>query len=248
MSGQAKAEILSKLQSEILLLQGFKPASLSSINPELGPILQAFPNANFPTGCIHEFLAPQLESIAATGGFISALLSTLMGDAGVVLWISHKKILFPPSLSNYGLKPHQVLTIEVQRQKDVMWVMEESLKCPALTAVIGEVAQLDFTASRRLQLAVEQSNVTGFVLQTTQKKVNTTACVARWSIEPAISESVGDLPGVGFPKWKVELHKVRNGRAGIWHVHWANSRFQVTTLPVGKSESINLDTSQLKVG
>lgn len=248
MSGQAKAEILSKLQSEILLLQGFKPASLSAINPGLGPILEAFPNANFPTGCIHEFITPQWESIAATGGFISALLSTLMGDAGVVLWISHKKTLFPPSLSNYGVKPHQVLTIEVQRQKDVLWVMEESLKCPALTVVVGEVSQFDFTTSRRLQLAVEQSNVTGFVLQTSLKKISTTACVARWSVQPAISEPVDDLPGIGYPKWNVELQKVRNGRPGAWHVHWANSRFQVTTSADGKSESLNLDISQLKVG
>lgn len=41
-------------------------------------------------------------------------------------------------------------------------VMEEALKCGGLAAVVGEVQDISFTASRRLQLAVEQSGVTGF--------------------------------------------------------------------------------------
>jgi len=34
--------------------------------------------------------------------------------------------------------------------------MEEALKCAGLAAVIGEVREMDFKQSRRLQLAVEQ--------------------------------------------------------------------------------------------
>ena len=34
------------------------------------------------------------------------------------------------------------------------------------------------------------------------------------------------MPGVGFPRWNVELLKVRNGKPGSWQIEWAESRFQ----------------------
>ena len=38
----------------------------------------------------------------------------------------------------------------------MLWVIEEALKCEGLAAVIGEIKELSFTQSRRLQLAVEK--------------------------------------------------------------------------------------------
>jgi protein ImuA len=42
--------------------------------------------------------------------------------------------------------------------------MEEGLRHSALAAVVGEVIRLPLTASRRLQLAAEQSGVTALVI------------------------------------------------------------------------------------
>jgi protein ImuA len=33
------------------------------------------------------------------------------------------------------------------------------------------------------------------------------------------------MPGVGFPRWNVELLKVRNGQPGNWQVEWMDGRF-----------------------
>ena len=104
--------------------------------------------------------------------------------------------------------------------------MEEALKCKGLSAVIGEMQDLSFTASRRLQLAVEQSQVTGFVLRKNPRSLNTSACLARWKITSLPSELPGEMPGVGFPRWNVELLKVRNGRPGNWQIEFAAGRFR----------------------
>jgi protein ImuA len=114
--------------------------------------------------------------------------------------------------------------VDLSKEKDVMWVMDEALKCPALSAVVGEKKDLSFTESRRLQLAVEQSQATGFILRK-RDKVNTTACVSRWRITSSPSELIDDLPGVGFPHWRVELLRMRNGRSGVWDLKWTNGRF-----------------------
>jgi protein ImuA len=225
MINPVKADILKGLQADILRLEGFKSVSSTTLDLGLGPIRNAFPNGIFPLGAIHEFLSPQKENAASASGFVSGLLSSLMGDNGAVIWISSSRTLFPPALKSFGISPDRFIFIDLQKEKDVMWAMDEALKCSALSAVIGEIHEIDFTASRRLQLAVEQSQVTGFILRSNYRKLNTTACVSRWKITPMPSEEDKHLPGIGFPKWKVELLRMRNGKSGVWDLQWIDGRF-----------------------
>jgi protein ImuA len=60
--------------------------------------------------------------------------------------------------------------------------VEEALRCNRLAAVVAEIGELSFTASRRLQLAVEQSRVTGFILRLKPRNLTSTACVTRWRV------------------------------------------------------------------
>lgn len=231
-----KKDIINKLRKDILLLEGFKPplADSGSIIG-LEQIEVAFPNQVFPTGTIHEMLCPTAEQLAATGGFMAGLLSSLMQQGGACIWISASRKLFPPALMTFGVEPDRVIFIDLQREKDVLWTTEEALKCEGLAAVITELCEMDFAQSRRLQLAVENSKVTGFILRNDLRKLTATTCVARWQIKHLPSETEGELPGVGFPRWQVELLKVRNGQPGSWNVEWINGQF----VPV--EEKINTD-------
>jgi protein ImuA len=220
-----RADIITQLQQDILLLQGFMPASSIAVNVGLGPINEAFPNGTFPLGAVHEFLSAGPESVAATMGFIGGLLSPLMKNGEISLWISSARKLFPPALINFGIKPDQFIFIDLQKEKHVIWAMEEALKCSTLAAVVGEMQEISFTDSRRLQLAVEQSKVTGFVLRNNFRQLNTTACVSRWKISSLPSIIPDDLPGIGFPQWKVELLRMRNGKTGCWEIQWQDGRF-----------------------
>ena len=217
----AIADIIARLQREILPLQGYKPhPNAESIDVGLGRIKQAFPNNTFPLGAVHEFCCTGAEDVSATAGFIAAILGSLMRDGGVALWISSSRTVFPPSLQSFSIQPDKIVFIDLKKQKDVMWAMEEALKCDGLAAVVGEISEVSFTASRRLQLAVEKSRVTGFLVRINPRNINTTACVTRWKISCLPSMLHDQMPGVGFPKWHVELLKVRNGRPGYWQVEW----------------------------
>jgi protein ImuA len=246
MSPVKKADIIAELQTDILRLQGFKPLNNSAIDVGLGPIKDAFPNGSFPLGAVHEFLSASVEDSAASSGFIAGLLSSLMGNNGTALWISSSRKLFPPALKTFGIQPDRFIFIDLQKEKDVIWAMDEALKCGALTAVVGEVQEISFTASRRLQLAVEQSQVTGFILRNNYRKLNTTACVSRWKITPLASEMVDNLPGLGFPKWRVELLRIRNGRPGVWDIKWMQEKF--VCVPNYATELIPAQASLDKAG
>jgi protein ImuA len=201
-------------------MEGFRAVGGGWSNAATSP----FPWRSFPLGGVHEFLCTDRKDVSPTAGFIAGLISHLIGKEAVTLWISTSRRLFPPGLPTFGLNPESFIFLDLASERDVAWAMEEALKCPALSAVVGEIRDIDFTASRRLQLAVEQSRVTGFVIRTNPRRITTTACVSRWRITslPSVSD---ELPGLGFPVWKIELLKMRNGRPGSWVVKWMNEEF-----------------------
>jgi protein ImuA len=215
-----KADIIAQLQKDILPLQGFRPvAAGNDIDCGLGIINNAFPNGSFPLAAVHEFFCGGAEDVSASCGFIAGVVSAIMRTGGVAIWISSSRMIFPPALRLYGIEPDKIIFIEVKKEKELLWVMEEALKSEGLAAVIAETPEISFTASRRFQLAVEQSRTTGFIIRRNPKNL-ATACLTRWRITPLPSETEQGLPGVGFPRWNVELLKVRNGTTGAWQLEW----------------------------
>jgi protein ImuA len=77
---------------------------------------------------------------------------------------------------------------------------------------------------------VEQSNVTGFILRSNPRNINTTACVTRWKIRPIASQLEAMMPGLGFPRWNVELIKARNGSPGNWEIELSAGRMKAITI------------------
>lgn len=222
-----KTDIIRQLERHILPLQGFKPLAGTAARIGLGAIEDAFPNGCFPTGAVHECVSICSENSAATGGFIAGILAALIKNGGACVWAGTSCSIFPPALKAFGIDPERVIFTRLQKEKDVLWVMEEALKCESIAAVIGEIPAIDFKASRRLQLAVEQSRVTGFIIRNNPRQLNTIASVARWKISPLASESESGMPGISFPRWRVELLKVRNGKTGTWEVEWAAGKFRI---------------------
>src|SRR4028119_2214731 len=105
----SQAHLFAQLQKEILPLQGYKPAAKGgAFDSGLGPIKYAFPNATFPLGAVHEFFCTSPEDTSATNGFIAGILSSLVRDTGVLLWIG-SGLIFPPALQAFGIKPDKII-------------------------------------------------------------------------------------------------------------------------------------------
>ena len=229
---QEKKDIIAGLKKELIALQGLHSTIHNNeVNKVLGQIKSAFPDQSFPTACIHEFVSDSSDT-SATTGFLGILLSALMNKKGVSLWITSNHSIFPPALQSLGIAPDKIIFIFLQNEKQIAWAMEEALKCHGLAGVIGEMKELNFTTSRRLQLAVEKSHVTGFILRTNPGQLNANACVSRWKIKSLPSELPEKMPGVGFPRWEVGLLKIRNGSPGKWHVEFRGGRLRYFEMPI----------------
>lgn len=222
-----QTDIIARLQQDILRMQGQRPATgLLAGKVALGPVLEAFPDNVFPTGAVHEYISATFSATAATSGFIAGILGSLMQNGGSCVWISPEKIVFPPGLRCFGIAPDRVLFIHLKKEKDICWAMEAALQVEGLAGVVGELRNLDFTISRRLQLAVEKSGVTGFILRHQPGKLHPTACVSRWQITSGASYHPDGIPGVGLTSWNVELQKIRGGRPGSWQLVWMDGCFR----------------------
>ncbi|MCW3075407.1 MAG: Error-prone repair protein ImuA [Bacteroidetes bacterium] len=212
--------VIEQLQHQIEKLQGNTVHSTDhKIVLGLGAMENAFPAKVFTKGAVHELISNNAEQATCTSGFISVILGKLIQNSGYCVWISHvpRRSVFPNALKTFGIDPERILFVDAAKSKDALWAIEEALKCDALIAVVGEITELSFNDSRRLQLAVEKSHVTGFIHRFKPKTENAVACVSRWKISP-IASAATENPGVGFSRWHVQLLKVRNGQPDEWHV------------------------------
>ncbi|HEY5379305.1 MAG TPA: damage-inducible protein [Pseudolabrys sp.] len=183
---------------------------------------RALPGGGLPRGALHECAGGGLGAVhgAAAALFVAGVLGRLKGQ---VFWCLRARDLFAPALAGAGLPPDRVIYAEASDDKTVLLCMEEGLRHKGLAGVVGEVARLPVTASRRLQLAAETSGVTAFVIRrwrvaTEAAQFNQpSAAATRWRITAAPSAPL-TVPGIGRPRWKLELLRCRGGDSAEWDV------------------------------
>jgi protein ImuA len=199
------------------------------------------PGGGLALGCLHEIEGGRAEwDDGAASGFCLALLARLLGATpraqGPVLWVSRWRDLYAPGLAAFGLDPGRLILVRAGGGMEVLWAMEEALRCPRVAAVVGEVEALERSAGRRLQLAAEAQGVTVFALRRrlrpARRAAAPSAAATRWRIMPAqalhqasAQASAGRLVSgrgtfLGRPRWQVELLRCRGAAPGQWHLEW----------------------------
>jgi len=173
------------------------------------------------------------------GGWAGFLLAQL--DASKpLLWVQERMaILESGRVHPPGLPTQDLIHVEARDAKDALWAMEEGLRCPALSAVIGEIwgdpAALDFTATRRLAVASERSGVAAFLIRL-GGHANLSGARMRWRIASAPS-LINDLDpkAPGTPVWVAELFRARGTPPGQWSIAHDAGAFHLAAEPGGRT-------------
>ncbi len=184
---------------------------------------QALPNGGLALGALHEIAGagPDTEHGAAAALLSAGILARM---AGPVLWAMEWPDLFAPGLAGAGLHPDRV--VFAAAGKEVLATMEEGLRHPGLAAVVGEIAgRLSLVASRRLQLAAEQTGVLAIALRRSRQFDDPalrepTAAMTRWLVtalpSPPALPHAPSVPGLGPARWRLTLTRCRGGEPGTW--------------------------------
>ena len=166
------------------------------------------------------------QSLTRPGPSLSPLKSGEGRDeVGVIVWCQCRPDLYGPGLAAHGLDPGRVVLVRAPRDAEILWAMEEGLRAPGIVAVVGEIGSLPMVASRRLQLAAEHSGITALLLrrwrdggQAARERSLPNAAVTRWRIAALPSRPSRGEPGVGNPRWCVELLRCRGGEPACWEM------------------------------
>ena len=186
------------------------------------------PGGGLKLGCLHEVSG---GGNGAADGAAAALFAAGVAArlSGKVLWCVTRRDLFMPGLTQAGLSQNRVIIVECRDEKGVLDCFEEGLRCNGFGAVMGEVAKLPMNASRRLQLAAETSGVTGIAIRRFRRAADAalfgepTAAVTRWRISVRPSSPL-PVPGVGRPRWFLELLRCRGGESAEFEVEACDAK------------------------
>ncbi len=226
----------SRLGGQAGLLAANNGAAAPAVRFGVAAVDGHLPWRGLPGGCLHEVndgwrpprgFSRRQPSGAATG-FVAALL-TRAGKRGgrPVVWITGQETLHAAGLMGFGLAAETLIAVTASDRDEALWAMEESLRAGCVGTVVGEVPQVDLTASRRLQLAAEAGGSLGILLlpDTPQghEEVSLAPSVAvtRWRITAAPSAPARGLEKlVGPTRWQASLLRCRGAVPRSWCLEW----------------------------
>lgn len=212
---QSRKARIERLRATLAAIER-RPAPAPPAPLGLAPLDAVLPGGGLARGAVH----------AAMGSAAGAFAALVAGRIdGAVLWCvdaAARAGLYGPGLAALGLDPERLIVARCADRTDMLWAMEEGLRCPALAMVIGEPpGAVDLTASRRLQLAAETGGGLGLVLGRgrTGESLASNALESRWRIDAA-PLSPAARAGWG---WRVTLERCRGmamAASAQWMVEW----------------------------
>jgi protein ImuA len=198
--------MLKELRERIARIEGFSPPEAAEICATDWPAVDAaLPGGGLLQGAVHEIHSPDPADGAAIG-FAAHLLGRFLAakPGQAALWASCRADLFAPGLRAAGVDPGRLLIAHCRDADELLFAFEEGLKSKALSVVLGEIGELDFSLSRRLQLAASAAGSTLILLRPARFAAEPSAAVTRWRAE------------VAPDGWSLTLFRCRGGRPGHW--------------------------------
>ena len=177
------------------------------------------------THALHgEVFAPAGEGSGAALALALALDAAQAGEDRSWLWVQDERALklggrpYRPGLPP-GLRD-RLIHVAAKSAEDALFALEEGLRCRDLAFVIGEIAgnprALNFTAARRLSLAVERHGVPLWLVRL-DAQGDLSSARQRWQARAAPSGPPRWNPAApGAPAWQAELFRARAHPPGKW--------------------------------
>lgn len=159
------------------------------------------PHGGWQSGTIVE-LMPTQTGVGEFRLLMPALASITNSEQHVAL-IAPPFIPFAPALNNHGVRLERLIVIRAERATDILWAIEQTLRCKSFGAVVGWPAAIKDRDTRRLQLAAEAGRSVGFLYRSPAAAMESSPAAVRLRLRPA--------PG-GL---QLDVLKCRGTRGGI---------------------------------
>ncbi len=211
----ARENVISDLRDRIAAMENRHTKKAGCLAFGVPEIDAALPGGGLAHGALHEFAGGGAGTVDGAAAALCAA-GIAARTRGPVVWCLTRPDLFFPALAQVGLHSDRVIFVESDREEDVLANMEEGLSFGGLGAVVGETVRLPMVASRRLQLAAERTGTMALAVRRWRRQTEAgdfgqpTASTTRWRVSVMPSDDL-PVPGVGRPRWLLELMRVKAG-------------------------------------
>ena len=207
----------------------------------------------------HSEIFASTEEAGGAGAALALALDGLRArgfgreERGGVLWVQDRASI---RLTGRPYRPGlpeelraRLIHVAAKNAEDMLFALEEGLRCRDLLCVIGELAgnpkALGLTASRRLSLAAERHGVPLFLVRHDARRDLSSARM-RWKVRSAPSPHPRWNPAApGAPAWRAELFRARAHTEGQWILRDDGHRLVAEREVAGPQESGSPDHGDL---
>jgi len=176
-------ELVRALREQIAAIEGARRGGsdgpLSSGCEALDRLL---PGRGFRWGTLVEWLAAEGGSGAGTLALYTARQAVREGGALVVL--DQARQFYPPAAARLGIELDKMIVVQTPREVDNTWALDQTLRCPAVAAVLAWPEKLDGRTFRRLQLAAEEGGGLGVLVRPQNARHEPSWADVRLLVEP----------------------------------------------------------------
>jgi cell division inhibitor SulA/protein ImuA len=194
-----RAETLEQLARLCRREGAVPPAIHATGSAQLDAVL---PHGGWQSGTIVELMPTQI-GVGEFRLLMPALASITAAEQHVAL-VSPPYIPFAPALSNHGVRLERLLIIRADKPADILWALEQTLRCKSFGAVIGWPTLIKDRDTRRLQLAAEAGRSVGFLYRTSGAALESSPAAVRLRLRPGETDRLN-----------VDVLKCRGTRGGF---------------------------------
>ncbi len=164
-----REDVLRRLRSKVGCISTAPQTHLqATFSTGSSAIDRLLPAEGLRGDAITEWVAEAEGSGAASLALLAAsvhLKSSLSGGGPLVV-VSDQEHFYPPAAISLGIPAHRIIWVRPANREDLIWSIDQSLRCEAVGAVWAALgANLDDRDARRFQLAAEEGRTAGLFLR-----------------------------------------------------------------------------------
>ena len=191
------ASLMQRLSSEVRGLEtaGRQATNKQTISCGCEALDHCLPDGGYVPGSVVEYLRAMPGCGASTLAFTAAA-AAMKSTNGFVVIIDTQHNIYPPALASWGIDLEKVVLVRPQSDVDALWAVDQSLRTPAVAAVVADVERIDDRAARRMQLAAEQGGGLALLLRPASARRGPSWADIQWMVRGLPSQDASPTQNV----------------------------------------------------
>jgi len=176
-------EIVAQLRRNISTIhRSYRPRQGQKFPIDIPEVMDLFPGGQLPYGSIMEWFTEthgtEAESLSLRIGWSACLRNRFLVIVDPCFEI------YPPGLSQLGIDLNRVVFVHPATKSDMLWTIDQALRCSAVGAVWSYLESLDPINHRRYQLASECGGTVGIFVRPLRARKESSWAEFRLLVQP----------------------------------------------------------------